>query len=105
MKTLNKLINLAYCLGAAVVILGAWAKILHKPGANVILTIGLLTEATLFVFMGIQEWTSKEKETVVTGTDWTLDTHQQANARMYDREIADGVKETNSILRNVFKVD
>jgi len=37
------------CVGAAVVIFGAWAKILHKPFADIMLTIGLLTEATIFI--------------------------------------------------------
>lgn len=92
MKTINRLINLLYCLGAAVVITGAWAKIEHRSFANVMLTIGLLTEATLFVFMGIQEWTSKaESVSAVTGNPVT-DT----------AELTGAVKETNQILRNVF---
>jgi gliding motility-associated protein GldL len=37
------------CVGAAVVIFGAWAKILHKPYADFMLTVGLLTEATIFL--------------------------------------------------------
>jgi len=36
-------------LGAAVVIFGAWAKILHKSFADYMLTIGLLTEAAIFL--------------------------------------------------------
>jgi hypothetical protein len=92
MKTINKLINICYCLGAAVVILGAWAKILHKPGANVILTVGLLTEAGLFVFMGIQEWTSKPEEKSVNRGSVIVDTS----------ELTGAVKETNQILRSVF---
>ena len=43
------IMNLAYCLGAAVVIIGAWAKILHLPIADIMLTVGLLTEAVIFV--------------------------------------------------------
>lgn len=37
-----------YGIGAAVVIVGAWMKILHLPGASLALTIGLLTEAVIF---------------------------------------------------------
>jgi gliding motility-associated protein GldL len=36
-------------VGAAIVIFGAWAKLLHKPFADFMLTVGLLTEATIFV--------------------------------------------------------
>jgi gliding motility-associated protein GldL len=37
-----------YGWGAAVVLVGAWAKILSLPWANAALTVGLLTEAAIF---------------------------------------------------------
>ena len=49
----NKLVNVVVCLGAAVVIFGAWAKILHKSFADIMLTVGLLTEAAIFVIYAI----------------------------------------------------
>ena len=48
-KTTEKLVNVFVCVGAAVVIFGAWAKILHKPIADMMLTVGLLTEAVIFL--------------------------------------------------------
>ena len=48
-KSLEKIINSVVSVGAAVVIFGAWAKILHKSYADVMLTIGLLTEALIFL--------------------------------------------------------
>jgi gliding motility-associated protein GldL len=48
-KTTERLVNVLVCVGAAVVIFGAWAKILHKPFADAMLTIGLLTEAGIFL--------------------------------------------------------
>lgn len=48
-KSTEKLTNIIVCVGAAVVIFGAWAKILHKPFADFMLTVGLLTEATIFL--------------------------------------------------------
>jgi gliding motility-associated protein GldL len=48
-KSTEKLVNVIVCVGAAVVIFGAWAKILHKPFADWMLTIGLLTEAAIFL--------------------------------------------------------
>jgi gliding motility-associated protein GldL len=48
-KQTEKIVNIVVCVGAAVVIFGAWAKILHKPFADFMLTVGLLTEATIFL--------------------------------------------------------
>lgn len=48
-KQLEKIINTVVSIGAAVVIFGAWAKILHKSYADVMLTVGLLTEAVIFL--------------------------------------------------------
>ena len=48
-KSTEKLVNILVFVGAAVVIFGVWAKILHKPFADIMLTIGLLTEATIFI--------------------------------------------------------
>ncbi|MFN5930822.1 MAG: GldL-related protein, partial [Sphingobacteriales bacterium] len=42
-QKLNKYVNIFVSIGAAVVIFGAWAKILHKSFADIMLTIGLLT--------------------------------------------------------------
>ncbi len=53
-----------YGWGAAVVILGAMFKILHLPGADYMLVIGLTTEAVIFFFSAFE----KPGEEV----DWTL---------------------------------
>jgi len=45
--------NLVIGLGAAVVMLGALAKITSHPLGNVLITAGLLTEAVLFAFLGL----------------------------------------------------
>ena len=45
--------NLVIGLGAAVVLVGALFKILSWEGADLMLTIGLLTEAGLFAMLGI----------------------------------------------------
>jgi gliding motility-associated protein GldL len=49
----NRLVNVIVCVGAAVVIFGAWAKILHKSFADIMLTVGLLTEAAIFLIYAI----------------------------------------------------
>ena len=48
-KSTEKISNIIVSLGAAVVIFGAWAKILHLSFADLMLTIGLLTEAGIFL--------------------------------------------------------
>ncbi len=53
-----------YGFGAAVVILGAMFKILHLPGADVMLVVGLTTEAVIFFFSAFE----KPHEEY----DWTL---------------------------------
>jgi len=48
-KQTEKLVNIIVCVGAAVVIFGAWQKITHQKLANFFLTAGLLTEALIFM--------------------------------------------------------
>ncbi|MCA6443714.1 MAG: gliding motility protein GldL [Bacteroidota bacterium] len=47
-KGFKKFLHLASCIGAAIVILGALFKIMHWPGCNEMLIVGLSTEAILF---------------------------------------------------------
>jgi gliding motility-associated protein GldL len=47
-------VGMVYSIGAAVVIVGALFKIMHWPGAGVMLTAGMVTEAILFT-VGIFE--------------------------------------------------
>lgn len=52
----SKIVPTAYALGAAVVIIGAWAKITHVEGGSEILTVGLLTEAFIFILYAVQSF-------------------------------------------------
>jgi FtsZ-binding cell division protein ZapB len=45
----NKIVNFVISIGAAIVIIGALAKIIHLSWANYALVVGLLTEALIFV--------------------------------------------------------
>ncbi len=49
----NRAVNVFVCLGAAVVIFGAMAKILHLSWADWALKIGLTTEALIFIIYAI----------------------------------------------------
>ncbi len=48
-KSTEKLVNVIVCIGAAIVIFGAWQKITHQPLADFFLTAGLITEAVIFM--------------------------------------------------------
>jgi gliding motility-associated protein GldL len=48
-KSTERLVNVIVCVGAAVVIFGAWQKITHQKLANFFLTAGLITEALIFM--------------------------------------------------------
>lgn len=48
----KRFFNIFYSWGASVVIIGALFKILHLPGANVALMIGMITEAIVFFISG-----------------------------------------------------
>ncbi|MCQ2348410.1 MAG: gliding motility protein GldL [Paludibacteraceae bacterium] len=50
----KKVINIIYSAGASVVIVGALFKILHWPGASIVLMMGMFTEAFLFL-IGVLE--------------------------------------------------
>lgn len=48
-KSTERIVNVIVCMGAAIVIFGAWQKITHQPLADFFLTAGLITEAIIFV--------------------------------------------------------
>jgi gliding motility-associated protein GldL len=60
----KKLMNMVYGLGAAVVIIGALFKIMHWPGGDLMLIIGLVTEAGVFAVSAFEK--------VDDDLDWSL---------------------------------
>ncbi len=63
-KRFKNIMKFVYGWGGAIVIVGALFKILHLPGANLMLIVGLLTEAAIF-FISAFEPLHEE-------VDWTL---------------------------------
>lgn len=63
-KAFKKVMAMSYGLGAAIVIVGALFKILHWKGADFMLTVGMLTEAVIFLISAF--------EPVHQEVDWTL---------------------------------
>lgn len=66
-STLEKYVNIIVSVGAAVVIFGAWAKILHKSFADIMLTVGLLTEAAIFLLYAYMEIKKSEVSAPAAG--------------------------------------
>ncbi len=60
----EKQMNFLYGMGAAVVIIGALFKLMHWPGASLMLIVGLSTEAIIF---GLSAF-----EPIAHKIDWTL---------------------------------
>ncbi len=63
-KRFKSFMSKLYGIGAAVVILGALFKILHWPGADYMLIVGLGTEAVIFFFSAFEKPAPE--------LDWTL---------------------------------
>jgi gliding motility-associated protein GldL len=76
----KKIMHLASCFGAAIVILGALFKIMHYPGASIMLPVGLIVETLLFIAFGLDipheevDWTLAYPELAGMGHD---DAHQE----------------------------
>ena len=74
----KKAMNFAYGMGAAVVIIGALFKLMHWPGASIMLIVGLGTEALIF---GLSAFDSPEDD-----LDWTLVYPELANGVAGDKK-------------------
>lgn len=76
-KGMKKVMHLASCFGAAIVILGALFKIMHYPGASIMLPVGLIVETMLFIAFGLDipheevDWTLAYPELAGMGHDST----------------------------------
>ena len=62
-KSTKKIFNMAYGIGAAIVIVGALFKIQHWPYGSLILTIGMVVEAIVFFISAF--------DAVEEDLDWT----------------------------------
>lgn len=87
-----------YGIGAAVVILGALFKILHWPGADIMLIVGLGTEAIIFFFSAFEK-PSKEY-------DWSLVYPELAGMESEDEDGLSGspVRDLDNMMENA-KID
>jgi gliding motility-associated protein GldL len=84
-KGMKKVMHMVTCFGAATVILGALFKIMHYPGASIMLPAGLIVETFLFIFFGLDipheevDWTLAYPELAGMGHDETMDHKEEDN--------------------------
>ena len=105
-KINKRVMNMAYGLGAAVVIIGALMKIIHKDlgplTGSMLLTIGLVTEAAIFA---LSAFDTPDEE-----VDWTIAYPElaggKAKAKGAKQETPEGVltKKLDSLLKEA-KID
>jgi gliding motility-associated protein GldL len=85
-RGMKKVMHMITCFGAATVILGALFKIMHYPGAEIMLPAGLIVETFLFIAFGLDipheevDWTLAYPELSGMGHDVTNEEEEdQAN--------------------------
>lgn len=84
-KGMKKVMHMVTCFGAATVILGALFKIMHYPGASIMLPMGLIVETFLFIFFGFDipheevDWTLAYPELAGMGHDETFNEKEEEN--------------------------
>src|SRR5436190_880540 len=77
-KGFKKALHMITCFGAATVIVGALFKIQHWPGSDIMLPVGLLVEAFIFIAFGFDipheevDWTLAYPELSGMGHDDTM---------------------------------
>lgn len=86
----KKTMNFAYGMGAAVVIVGALFKLMHWPGASVMLIVGLGTEALIF---GLSAFDPVDAE-----LDWTLVYPELAGGEAKRKEAKESPKDAEGLL-------
>lgn len=89
----TKIINFFYSAGAAVVIYGAWQKITHRPGADMFLTIGLITEVIIFTVTAVQELFTKQKPDVA---------HYPKIESVNNTDLTESVNNLNKTIKQIF---
>lgn len=83
----KRIVGVVYSFGAAVVIVGALFKIMHWPGASIVLVSGMVTEAFLFIIGALDKphpefnWSNVFPQLLEFGTDPAILEKKAAQAR------------------------
>lgn len=95
----QRFFNFAYSIGAAIVIWGALFKILHLPGGNTLLSVGMGTEVLMFVLTAFDRPPREYKwETVFPDLDKD---HEPEGGDGEDAETADAAEGQGDVVRFV----
>jgi gliding motility-associated protein GldL len=86
----KKTMNFAYGMGAAVVIIGALFKLMHWPGASLMLIVGLGTEALIF---GLSAFDPVDQE-----LDWALVYPELAGGEAKKKDAKEDPKDAQGLL-------
>jgi hypothetical protein len=110
LKINKKVMNMAYGLGAAVVIIGALMKIIHKDlgplSGNTLLTIGLVTEALIFALSAFdtpdEEYKWEKVYPGLVGDDSAVQPNQDIKApadlqKKYNEQISKATDQMKSL--------
>ena len=102
-KDYKNLMAKLYGWGAAVVVLGALFKILHWPGANIMLMAGMFTESIIFFFSAFEplhveyNWALVYPE-LATGTDIELEETEKKSRREKKQQVKNDALSTTQAL-------
>lgn len=85
-NTGRRFLNYAYSWGAAVVIIGAMCKILHLPAGNMLLMIGMIAEAAVFIISGFDNLPAEEVPAKVANDQSSLSSEVGADTKFFSPE-------------------
>lgn len=101
-RRFKNIMKFVYGWGGAIVIVGALFKILHLPGANIMLIVGLLTEAAIFFISAFEplhedpDWSLVYPELAMGHADHDLDELPEAINSM-EIDVADDASLTEQL--------
>ena len=87
--------------GAGVVIFAAWAKLTHKPYADMMLTVGMWTETAIFLVYAAIEWVLPTPRTKGVAADANLQVAPVKSTRPITDEIDRALTEANIDKENI----
>ena len=93
----DRLVPTIYSAGAAIVVLGAWAKITHNEQLGWLLTAGLITEAIIFALYAVQSFT----QPAPGGTDYAWERVYPELSEDFKGEARKAVPQANGLTGNM----
>ena len=92
----QRIFNILYSIGASIVILGALFKILHTKGADIMLIIGMGTEAVIFFLSAFDEKQMGSGESIAESLERIEKGERLDNDELMETEEAEATAPINS---------